>query len=162
MAFNSTKSRNSWKHSKIAYPYIDSPKYNSPKQLNYHQQHKRYSKGKSIQQDPKDKELETVMTLIHQFFDENTQKQDLMNGATKTDLCNFILKKQTDFTISKFRFALNQAIKLRLLETVAVSQHDGNKNEDCLSPRSSGSIKIKVCAQLSVNYQLLKHSIFCI
>ena len=117
--------RKSWKHSLIAYPYNDE----APKGLSYHNQKQhykehhspkcstpKYSKEKGIQQNVKDKELEVVMAAIHKFFDVNCVNQASIQGVSKTDLCNYVIQEIPRFTISKFRFALNHAIKFKLVE----------------------------------------------
>ena len=137
-----SKSTKGWRHGQIAIPYNDTSAKRSFDHHHHHNNnHPRYSKGKSIKQSDKDKELEMVMIAIHQFFIINSANKEYEDGVSKTELCQYVIDQYPKFSISKFRFALNQALRLKLVERVCVSDHGGHNN---LSPRSSGSIKIKV------------------
>ena len=124
MASNTPNISKAWRHSNIAYSYNNTP----PQQQHYYH-HRKYSKGKIVIQDAKDKELEVVMTAIHEFFNQNSGKQELYaDGVSKTDLCNYVIQQIPELTISKFRFALNHAVSLRLVqinkETMKISIGD--------------------------------------
>ena len=131
------KQRKVWRRADKSHPYIE-----KKEQIDFtsypksESEPRRYIKRVSFnQKDPKDNELETVMIGIHEYFMDNPDEAD---GAAKSDLCTYVMTKYPSVTVSKFRFALGNAIRLKLVNVIFA--------ENCIrrTRRSSGDAKITI------------------
>ncbi len=111
------RSTTTWRHSDVSHPYDDKQTRWSDS-LSKSSHYQRSSENKVIIQDVKDKELETVMIAIHNFFVKKSEDKSYANGASKSVLCDHVLKHADGLTISKFRFALNSASRLKLVQNI--------------------------------------------
>ena len=137
-------SSHGWKHGLTAHPYHAD---------HHHHRHHMYDPRRSSTHQiaehdaTKDKEFEAVMTAIQLFFARNANHNELQDGVSKTELCEFVLSECRRFTISKFRFALNGLLRLKLVSTMNGKIKIPDDIEDCGAPE-------RVCSWRSMEDEL--------